>query len=74
MNASSSSIHLQAVRALSIRQAMTSRLIILTLAIAAFGWAFSEVVERSNQSGGISDPGFACNSMAGNNCDPQFVR
>jgi hypothetical protein len=53
---------------------MTSRLIILTFAIAVFGWAFSELVERNDQAGGVSDPGFACNTMAGNNCAPQFVR
>ena len=56
------------------RKTMTTKLIIIVLAAAAFGWAFSELVEHSGQSGAVGDPGFACNDWAGNDWSTQVVR
>ena len=53
---------------------MTTKIILILLGAAAFGWGFSSLVRHSELAIGPEGQRVACEQWAGNECSNRFVR
>lgn len=53
---------------------MTTKLILIVFAAAAFGWGFSALVEHADQTVRPDNPRVACNEWSSEGCMPSMER
>lgn len=53
---------------------MKIRLVVIIFAVAAFAWGFAALVERSDTTIRVNDPGFACDDWSGEDCNSRLRR